>query len=132
MMTPYLLTCLCVLQVPLVLCAVTGGATFTPPVVTTLGPVRGEVVTLSGHTLHRYRGIPYVAPPVGGARFSPPSPHSGWVEVRDVVEYGDRCVQTDSYDSHVFTNTPPPPISEDCLTLNVFVPVGGSTEANTR
>lgn len=32
-----------------------------------------------------YRAIPYAAGPIGAARFAPPAPHPGWVEVRDAT-----------------------------------------------
>ncbi len=65
------------------------------------------------------QGLPYAAPPVGPLRWRPPQAPAGWSGVRDASAYGDDCVQKragwDSTQSKL-------PVSEDCLTLNVWAP----------
>ncbi|HUB80153.1 MAG TPA: carboxylesterase family protein [Bryobacteraceae bacterium] len=60
-------------------------------------------------------GIPYAAPPVGKLRWAPPEAAKSWEGVRAMDQYGDICMQPKS------RNMPEPtPMSEDCLTLNVW------------
>ncbi len=84
---------------------------------TTSGPVAG----VSADGVSSWKGIPYAAPPVGDLRWRPPIPPVPWDGVRDASAYGAICIQ------------PPPggdpgvgplPMSEDCLTLNVWAPHG--------
>ncbi|MGB3331920.1 MAG: carboxylesterase family protein [Mycobacterium sp.] len=70
---------------------------------------------------HRlFQGIPYAAPPVGPLRWQPPAPMPAWPGVRDAVRRGPWCIQPDAADVD--------PISEDCLTLNVWTPTGSAAE----
>jgi para-nitrobenzyl esterase len=61
-----------------------------------------------------YRGIPYAAPPVGSLRWVAPQPVAPWTAVLPTTDYGPPCMQTDFAGG---TRG-----SEDCLTLNVWVP----------
>lgn len=83
-----------------------------PAIKTEDGPVQGIE---AGNTL-AYLGIPYAAPPVGGLRWMPPQPHGNWSKVLQASSFGNFCPQPDGTDG-VLGN-------EDCLTLNVFTPVG--------
>ncbi len=65
----------------------------------------------------RYLGIAYAAPPVGGLRFMPPRAPAGWEGVREADRFGPAAMQ-DLVDPSGSV-----PISEDCLTLNVWSPV---------
>ncbi|MDQ0558645.1 para-nitrobenzyl esterase [Rhizobium mesoamericanum] len=58
-----------------------------------------------------FRGIPYAAPPVGDLRWRNPRPAGKWKGVRNAREFGPSCVQA-----------APLPQSEDCLTLNIWMP----------
>ncbi|MEP9417537.1 carboxylesterase/lipase family protein [Gordonia sp. VNQ95] len=72
-----------------------------------------------------WRGIPYAAPPVGSGRFDAPQPVTPWNGVRWCTAFGDAAVQ-----DKLLTATGPgrfQPVSEDCLTLNVFSPETEST-----
>ena len=66
-----------------------------------------------------FKGLPYAAPPLGPLRWRAPQAPAGWSGVRDVSAYGADCVQKrggwDSTQSKL-------PVSEDCLTLNVWAP----------
>jgi para-nitrobenzyl esterase len=71
----------------------------------------------SGYVL--FQGIPYAAPPVGPLRWQPPAPVAPWPGIRDATAPRPRCVQDVSRDPGWGRKT-----SEDCLTLNVWVPAG--------
>ncbi len=73
-----------------------------------------------------YRGIPFIAPPVGDLRWRPPQPASNWDGVRLADKFAPQCVQRS------FGPPPagqqPPPMSEDCLYLNVWTPAKKSSD----
>lgn len=66
-----------------------------------------------------WKGIPFAAPPVGDLRWRAPQPAAAWEGVRDGTAFGPSCMQTplpgDSF-------APTTPLSEDCLSLNVWSP----------
>ncbi|CAG0896916.1 unnamed protein product [Cyprideis torosa] len=62
-----------------------------------------------------YKSIPYGQAPI---RFTAPVAHPGWSDVRDSSEDGPPCFQEPMYDG-----SKPAVGVEDCLSLNVFVPV---------
>jgi para-nitrobenzyl esterase len=68
-----------------------------------------------------FRGIPYAAPPVGDLRWRPPFPPAPWTGVRDGSDYGPECPQTQYPNGSVYVR-PMRPLSEDCLSLNVWTP----------
>jgi len=69
-------------------------------------------------TTRVFKGIPYAAPPVGPLRWRPPMPVSSWRGVRKAASHSPACPQLGSYPP----DAPREPISEDCLTLNVWAP----------
>lgn len=71
--------------------------------------------------LREFKGIPYALPPVGTARWKPPIPMPRWPGVRRAISFGPACFQPTSKLSSVYV-TDPMPMSEDCLTLNVWTP----------
>jgi para-nitrobenzyl esterase len=86
-----------------------------PPVVETGdGAVRGAVI--DGMT--SFKGIPYAAPPVGDLRWSEPRPAVKWNEPRDATRFGNACIQRPGLSA--MNGGDPGPLSEDCLTLNVW------------
>jgi para-nitrobenzyl esterase len=70
-----------------------------------------------------FKGIPYASPPVGLVRWKPPSPMPHWVGVRQATEFGPACFQPKSKLSSIYTANPMP-MSEDCLTLNIWTLTG--------
>jgi para-nitrobenzyl esterase len=73
-----------------------------------------------------YRGIPFAAPPVGELRWKPAQPPAPWNGVRAGDRYGPACIQPHQRervpDNRAVDLPDSPPISEDCLYLNVWTP----------
>ena len=82
----------------------------------------GKIEGLTEGRLHVFKGIPYVLPPVGPARWRPPSPMPRWKGVRRATEFGAACLQPKPQLSTVYTRDPMP-MSEDCLTMNIWTPI---------
>uniref|UniRef100_A0A3P8TRS7 Carboxylic ester hydrolase n=1 Tax=Amphiprion percula TaxID=161767 RepID=A0A3P8TRS7_AMPPE len=78
-------------------------------VLTKNGQIRGITVDKA----HVFYGIPYADPPVGTYRWKPPRPVSRWSGVYNASFPRAACMQ-------LCTG----PVSEDCLYLNIFVPLG--------
>jgi para-nitrobenzyl esterase len=85
----------------------------------------GTLVGRRADGVASYKGVPYAAPPVGRLRWRPPQPAETWRGERDAGRVGAICIQ------------PPPdgdpgvgplPMSEDCLTLNVWIPLARGDE----
>ena len=81
------------------------------------GAVRG---TTDG-AVRIFKGIPYAQPPVGPLRWKPPLPLARWKGVHDATEFGAACYQLPPKLSNIYAGRPMP-LSEDCLTLNVWTP----------
>lgn len=90
-----------------------GGGTL---VRTDAGWLRGQS-TAEGR---QFLGIPYARQPVGDLRWKEPRPAKSWQGVRTAASFGNRCVQTASWDPG-YEN---PSHTEDCLDLNVYAPKG--------
>ena len=86
-----------------------------PVVQTRQGAVAGAVDA----GVESFKGLPYAAPPVGALRWRPPQTPATWTQVRPATQYGALCIQPPSNGD---PGVGPPPISEDCLTLNVWAP----------
>jgi len=100
------------------LSASAGAQPSTPLVDAPSGAVRGQV---DGDILS-FKGIPYALPPVGGRRWRPPAPMPRWQGVRAATDFGPACVQPQSKTSTSIYSGDPLPVSEDCLTLNIWAP----------
>jgi para-nitrobenzyl esterase len=71
----------------------------------------------------QFRGIPFAAPPVGELRWKSPQPHPAWDGTRSAAEFGPMCPQNlGTMEQLGGARRPVNPMSEDCLTLNVFTP----------
>lgn len=90
-------------------------AASAPQVKTRSGKVEGK----ADGQVHAFLGIPYAAPPVGDLRWKAPAPAAKWSGVRKATEFGSHCMQGKVFGDMVFHD---PGGSEDCLTLNVWVP----------
>lgn len=81
------------------------------------GKVRGKLI--HDGAVRAYLGLPYAAPPTGSRRWSAPQPPTAWRGVLNATQYGHRCMQAPLFPDMVFQDES---ASEDCLSLNVFVP----------
>lgn len=72
------------------------------------------------YSVKRFLGIPYAKPPIGNLRFKKPepvdelSPNPFYAD-----KFGSACAQVDIFDQKIVEDS----MSEDCLFLNVFVPL---------
>jgi para-nitrobenzyl esterase len=88
-----------------------------PLVQAPVGAVRG---TRDGY-IRIFRGIPYAEAPVGHRRWHAPVPKAKWNGVRDSTKFGPACWQPEGKLNNIYANAPWP-MSEDCLSLNVWAP----------
>jgi para-nitrobenzyl esterase len=90
------------------------------PIVTTpAGTLRGR----TEGALQVFKGIPYALPAVGAARWKAPAVMPTWSGVREALDFGPACIQPTRRMSSIYESDVSP-TSEDCLTLNVWMPEG--------
>ncbi len=71
-----------------------------------------------------YLGVPFAAPPVGDLRWRAPQPVAPWQGIRKAQTFAPACAQIGNfYASDDAATFGQPYGSEDCLYLNVWVPV---------
>ena len=88
---------------------------------TNAGKLRGLKKVIAGEALFEFAGIPFAKPPIGTLRWSKPEKAEPWDGVKDATTYGPSCIQ--SFEMLDFRPLlPNKEISEDCLTLQVYVP----------
>jgi para-nitrobenzyl esterase len=94
------------------------------PVRTADGLVSGVPGRLEG--VAAFKGIPFGAPPTGALRWKPPQPVPAWDGVRPGDKFGPACIQPrqpQRVPNNRAVDLPDsPPMSEDCLYLNVWTP----------
>lgn len=78
----------------------------------------GTVAGATAEGVAAFKGIPYAAPPIGRLRWSAPAPVQPWSAPRDTTSYGADCMQNPLPGVQPGSR----PMSEDCLTLNVWTP----------
>ncbi|MGC1397173.1 carboxylesterase/lipase family protein, partial [Candidatus Binatus sp.] len=75
-----------------------------------------------------FKGIPYAASPEGDGRFAAPRRLQPWTGVRDAFDFGNRAMQDENAFAlppamlKLFAGRELPPMSENCLVLNVWTP----------
>ncbi|XP_012525770.2 venom carboxylesterase-6 [Monomorium pharaonis] len=102
-----------------------------PRVKTPLGKLKGYYKTSqSGRKYEAYEGIPYALPPIGKLRFKPPQPMPAWIGELPATKFSSACIQ---YDHIPLPATSEKVVgAEDCLYLNVYVPVREKERNGTR
>ena len=90
-------------------------AASAPQVKTKSGVVEGK----EDGAVRAFLGIPYAVPPVGDLRWKPPVTAAKWTGVRKATDFGPHCLQGNVFGDMTFRD---PAGSEDCLSLNVWVP----------
>jgi para-nitrobenzyl esterase len=84
-------------------------------------PPAGKLEGRSEGAVNAFKGIPYAMPPVGQLRWKAPVAMSRWPGVKSAAQFGNACMQPISKLPNIYTDDPGP-VSEDCLTLNIWAP----------
>ena len=82
------------------------------------GVVQGDVTA--------FKGLPYARAPVGRLRWRPTEALPRWSGVRDATDFGPACHQLVSRGTSIYAAAEPPPMSEDCLSLNIWTPANAA------
>ncbi len=93
-------------------------ASASPVVQAPAGALRGEAVD----DIAVFRGIPYAQPPVKRMRWQAPVAAARWSGVREATRFGPACHQPPSRPGSIYAPAEALPMSEDCLSLNVWAP----------
>ncbi|KAF7229570.1 cAMP-regulated D2 protein [Nothobranchius furzeri] len=96
-----------------------------PVVFTKTGQIKGITVDEA----HIFYGVPYADPPVGAYRWKPPRPVSAWSGVYNASFPRAACMQ---FCRGANTEECPKTVSEDCLYLNIFVPLDVNFSSSPR
>lgn len=83
----------------------------------------GVVLGAAKDGVASFKGVPYAQPPVGELRWAPPQAPTPWGPPRQATAFGPACPQGPVV-AALLAGAAPGPASEDCLTLNVWAPVG--------
>ena len=85
------------------------------------------------HHVRAWLGIPFAKPPIGARRFKVPERVSPWSDILNATQLPPTCWQTEQIVYHLEAEkmwSPNTNCSEDCLYLNIWVPVNPSQTAN--
>jgi para-nitrobenzyl esterase len=88
--------------------------------VTTVETASGALSGAAKHGVIAFKGVPYAAAPIGPLRWRPPQPAPPWRGSRRALHQGPIALQTYKPEDN---GVGPLPMSEDCLTLNVWTPL---------
>ncbi len=96
----------------------------SPDAATERTVTQGRVIGFTASNgAHVWRGIPFAASTAGDNRWRAPRPAQSWEDVREAVDFAERCAQmTNSFDADEGLELGLIVGSEDCLALNIFAP----------
>ena len=114
----------------------------SPKVDVQQGRLSGSWQQVDDDLLAVFRGVPFAAPPINELRWAAPAPPVMWAGEKSAAEFGAQCMQSRSPSLFIaslirgqglpeaeaqaaisaLANRPPPPMSEDCLFLNLTTP----------
>ena len=97
-------------------------AVAAPAMADTVHVGQGDLTGVTAGKVESFKGIPFAAPPVGAARWRAPGAAPTWKEAKAANAFGPVCMQS-------LRLGVPIPMSEDCLTLNVWRPAGAGPGA---
>jgi len=81
----------------------------------------GRVSGTAAGDVRVFKGIPYAVAPIGKLRWRAPVALTRWSGERAATDFGPACVQPQGGTTTIYSG-PPMPVSEDCLSLNVWTP----------
>jgi para-nitrobenzyl esterase len=111
----------------LLVAASTVSAAISEPVQLDSGLLSGSAESSSG--VRAFKGIPFAAPPVGELRWKAPQPVAKWNGTRSASDFGHICIQPPGQGRLNIAVLPDsPPMSEDCLYLNVWTGAHAASE----
>lgn len=87
------------------------------------GLIRGKKIKALNNDVYAYLGIPYAKPPIGKLRFREPQPVSVWDNVYNATVMSPICMQDPFFPQLEWVPRNRRYMSEDCLYLNIWVPV---------
>jgi para-nitrobenzyl esterase len=105
--------------------AQSGLAAITDPVKVEQGLLAGTWG--SSPDIRVYRGVPFATPPVGDLRWKAPYSAASWQGVRQATDFSNACWQTPYPAAAAIYHAKLPPLSEDCLYLNIWTPAKSAT-----
>jgi para-nitrobenzyl esterase len=79
----------------------------------------GQLQGVVAEGIVSFKNIPYAAPPIGALRWRAPQPAPTWTGIRAADHWGNECMQQQFAADLAISSQP---MSEDCLTLNVWSP----------
>ncbi len=83
----------------------------------------GVISGLNEDSIHAFLGIPYAAPPVGALRWRAPQPPASWTGKLAADHFSASCMQRpQSGGPWTSEYRIKGPMSEDCLTINIWTP----------
>ena len=98
------------------------------PADTVVSTASGLIEGASVDGVLSFKGIAYAAPPVGDLRWRDPQPAAPWLGIRKAQAVGNACIQKRGLSLE--GGGDPGVLSEDCLVLNVWAPLGATATAS--
>jgi para-nitrobenzyl esterase len=110
--------------------AAASAVTVAAPAAPRVQLAQGALLGTTQRGARAFLGIPYAQPPLGPLRWRAPVPAKGWRGTRDAAYFGANCMQGEPVPFGPWTAEflIDPAMSEDCLFLNVWVPLQAAVQ----